>query len=61
MNLAQRSSNDLLKVTEESQGRSQNKNSGVSSPICNPLDHTDFVICQGDECFVLLLVLRKTF
>lgn len=61
MNLAQESSNYLLKVTEESQGWSQHKNSGVSSPICNPLDHTDFVICQRDECLVLLLVLRKPF
>lgn len=61
MNLAQRSSNDLLEVTAESWGWSQNENSGVSSPIFNPLDHTDSAICQRVECSVLLSVLRKTF
>lgn len=61
MNLAQRSSNDLLKVIEESWGWSQNESSGVSSPVFNPLDHTDSAICQRDECSALLSVLRKTF
>lgn len=61
MNLAQRSSNDLFKVTAENQGRSQSRNSGVSSPICNPLDHPDFAICQWDECSVLLSVLTNPF
>lgn len=61
MNLAQRSSNDLFKVTAENQGRSQSRNSGVSSPICNPLDHSDFAICQWDECSVLLSVLTNPF
>lgn len=59
MNVAGRSSNYLLKVRADNQGRSQNRNPGFSSPICNALDHPDFVICQQSECSVLLSVLTN--